>query len=162
VHQVSVRSDYTKIRGHADRRDALVLSTHLRRASNVRPNTVGVVLEYSLVDGPDTVLVGGMVTHRAAKWAVAASPFYKKTLRTGSGQWYGWGSVRRQISDRHALGIEVFASLETQRPSKWLLGYTGTISESVSVGIAAGSGFGDGPDRVVRGSVVWRPRGTRR
>jgi hypothetical protein len=163
VLQVAARSDYTKTEEHAERRDALVLSTHVRRASNARPYSVGVLVEYSLVDaGPDTLLVGGMFTRKAAKWTAAASPFYKKTLRTDKGQWYYWGSLRRQISERHSLGIEAFGSIETHKPSKWLLGYTGTISKSVSVSIAAGSGFGNGPDRVARGSVVWRPRGTRR
>jgi hypothetical protein len=56
------------------------------------------------------------------------------------------------------LGVELFGSLETQALSRWLLGYSGTISDAVSISFAIGSGFGDGPDRVARSSIVWRPR----
>jgi hypothetical protein len=157
--QVAVRSDYKKTDEHAERQRALVLATHLRRASTTRPYSAGLVLEYSFVDdGRDTLLLGGMFTHRRGKWAAAASPFYKGTPRTRTGQWYGWGSLRRQVTKRHSLGVEVLRPIGTDKPAKWLLGYSGTISESVSLNLAVGSELGDGADRVVRGSVVWRPR----
>jgi len=163
VAQVAARADYVKTEEHAERHDALVLTTHVRRASKARPYSAGLVLEYSFVDdAPDTLLLGGMFTRKTAKWTAAASPFFKRTFRTGTGQWYGWGSLRRQVAKRHSLGVEVYGSMETYRPTKWLLGYTGTISESVSVSLAVGSGFGDGPERVARGSIVWRPQRTRR
>jgi hypothetical protein len=60
------------------------------------------------------------------------------------------------------VGVEVLEPIGTNKPAKWLLGYSGTISESVSVNLAVGSELGDGADRVARGSVAWRPRGLRR
>jgi len=163
VFQVAVRSDYKETNEHVERQRALVLATHVRRTSTARPSSAGLVLEYSVVDaGPDTLLLGGMFTHKRGKWAAAASPFYKGTPRTRTGQWYGWGNLRRQVATRHSLGLEVLEPIGTNKPAKWLLGYSGTISESVSVSLAVGAELGDGADRVARGSVVWRPRGSRR
>jgi len=158
VFQVAVRSDYKETNEHVDRQRALVLATHVRRVSTARASSAGLVLEYSLVDGgPDTLLLGGMFTHRSGKWAAAVSPFYKGAPRTRTGQWYGWGNLRRQVAGRHSLGVEVLEPIGTNKPTRWLLGYSGTISESVSVNLAVGSELGDGADRVARGSVIWRP-----
>jgi hypothetical protein len=157
--QAAVRSDYKETGGRADRHDALVLTTHVRRPSPPRRVAASLMIEYSaLDDGRDTLLVAGMFTRKKAQWTAAASPFYKTALRTGEGHWHYWGGIRRQVSSRHSFGVELFGSLETQALAKWLLGYTGTISDSVSVSFAVGSGIGDGPDRVARSSIVWRPR----
>lgn len=163
VFELGARADYVGAQGHVGRRDAVVGSMYLRFASPARPIIAGLMIEYRLVDEQaDTLLVAGMFTYEMPKWTAAASPFYKKTAHRAAGDWDYWASVRRHIAGHHALGVELFGALETGRPEKWLLGYYGAITETLSVSVAAGSGFGAGPDWVARTSVTWRPRPGRR
>jgi hypothetical protein len=159
VLQFAVRADYVGAQSRATRRDAVVGTAHLRFESPARPLTAGLMIEYRIVDEQaDTLLVAGMFTYQRRKWTAAASPYYQRTAQRAGADWHYWGSVRRYIASRHALGVELFGALETGRPAKWMLGYYGTITESLSVSVAAGSGFDAGPDWVASTSVTWRPR----
>jgi hypothetical protein len=163
VFQLTERSDHARTQGHLRRLGAVVGTTHLRFASPARPIIAGLMIEYQSIDGEDdTLLVGGMFTYKMPKWTASASPFYKRTAEHAAGDWHYWGGVRRRISSHHSLGIELFGALDTGKPAKWLLGYYGTITETLSVGVAVGSVFDAGPDWVARTSVTWRPRSDRR
>jgi len=159
VLQLGARADYAGNQGQARRRDAIVFSTHLRFASPTRPVTAGLLAEYRLVDErAHTLLIAGMFTYEKPKWTVAASPYYRRTERSSTGDWSYWATLRRHIADRHSLGVEIFGALDTGRPEKWTLGYYGNLTKTLSVSVTAGSGFRAGPDWVAGTSVVWRTR----
>lgn len=163
VFQFSARADYARTQGHVTRRDATVSTTHLRFKSLVWPLTAGLMLEYSAVDEQaDTLLVAGMFSYKMSRWTVSASPFYMRTAQRATGDWRYWGSVRRHITPRHSVGVELFGALETGRLTKWTVGYSATITKSLSVSVSAGSGFNAGPDWMARTSLTWRPRPGRR
>lgn len=163
VLQFSARADYTGTQGHVTRRDAMVSTMHLRFASLSHPVTAGLMFEYSAIkEQTDTLLVAGMFTYKMARWTVSASPFYMRTAQRAAGDWRYWGSVRRHITPRHSVGVELFGALDTGRPTKWTVGYSATITETLSVSVSAGSRFDAGPDWVARTSLTWRPRPGRR
>jgi hypothetical protein len=163
VFQLAARADYVGTAGHARRRDAIAGSTNLRFASPARPIVAGLMIEYRFVDEQaDTLLVGGMFTYKKAEWSAAASPYYKKTEHRAAGDWHYWASARRNVTPRHALGVELFGALETGRPAKWTLGYYGAITETLFVSVTAGSAFDADVDWVAGTSVTWRPRPGRR
>jgi len=158
AYQISARADYTGERDRVTRRDAFVATTHLRFASPARPVAAGLMVEYRLSDGQaDRLLIGGMFSYRLPGWTIATSPFYNQTMH-GTGVWQYWCRGRRHITDRHAIDVELFGSLETGRPGKWMLGYFRSVTESLSVNVAAGSRFDAGSDWLARTSVTWRPR----
>ena len=163
VFQLAARADYVGSEGRARRRDAIAGSTSLRFASPARRLAAGLMIEYRFVDEQaDTLLVGGMFTYKKAKWTAAASPYYKKTEHRAAGDWHYWASARRNVTRRHALGVELFGVLETGRPAKWTLGYYGAITETLFVSVTAGSAFDAGMDWVAGTSLTWRPRPGRR
>jgi hypothetical protein len=163
VFQIAARADFVRAQGHVTRRDAITGTTHLRFASPARPITAGLMIEYRLIDEQaDTLLVAGMFTYKVSKWTAAASPFYTRSAQRPAGEWDYWFSVRRHIATRHALGVELLGALETGRAAKWMVGYYGTITETLSVSVTAGSGFDAGPDWVAVTALTWRPRPDRR
>jgi len=158
VFQFSVRTDYASTRGHLRRRDAIVGTTHLRFKSPARPLTAGLMIEYAAFDEQaDTLLVAGMFTYRMSKWTVSASPYHVRTAQRAAGDWRYWGSVRRHITPRYSVAVELFGALETGKPTKWTLGYSAAITETLSVSVSAGSVFDAGPDWIARTSLSWRP-----
>jgi hypothetical protein len=163
VLQFSARADYASKQGHVTRRDATVSTMYLRFNSLVRPVTAGLMLEYSAVDEQaDTLLVAGMFTYKQSKWTASASPFYVRTAQSASGSWRYWGSVRRRITSRQSLSVELFGALETGRLTKWMVGYAATITATLSVSVSAGASFNAGQDWLARTSLTWRPRPGRR
>jgi hypothetical protein len=163
VFQVAARADYVGTEGRLRRRDAIVGSTQLRFSSPARPIVAGLLIEYRLVDEQaDMLLVAGMFTYRTPKWTASASPFYEKTEHRDAGRWDYWTGVRRHVASRHALGVELSGSIDTGRAEKLMLGYYGTITETLRVSVAAGPGWAAGPDWVATASVTWRPRSRRR
>jgi hypothetical protein len=119
--------------------------------------STGVVAEYRLRDdGKRLVLAGVMFGFTRAQWSVAASPFYQLPFDGGDGRWLYWGNVRRRLTPRQSLGVEVYGSAETGRPTKWLLVYSGTVSKSLAVSFAMGSGVGSGSDLATRTIVTWK------
>ena len=162
IVRVVARSDYLESGGKAARHEALVLKTQLSSASTQRALSPGVVVEYRLRDdGRRMLLAGGMFDFVWTRWAVAASPFYQRPFDGGAGQWLYWGNVRRRLTSRQSLGLEVYGSVDTGEPSKWLLAYSKTLSESLSVSFATGSGVDAGRDRMTRTMVIWRLGGRR-
>jgi hypothetical protein len=163
VFQIAARTDYSSTQDRLRRRHAIVGTTQLRFTSPARPIVAGLMIEYQWVDEhADALLVAGLLTYKMPKWTAAAGPYYKKAAQHAAGDWHYWGSVRRRIANRQSLGVEIFGALETGRPAKWLVGYYGTITETLSVSVAAGTEFDAGPDWVARTSVMWRPRLARR
>lgn len=159
VFQLAARADYAGTEGHVRRRESVIGSAHLRFASRARPISAGLMIEHRFVDEqPDTLLVAGVFTYKIPKWTATASPFYKRTEHRDAGDWDYWASARRHISSRNALGAELFGTLDTGRAEQWMLGYYGTITETLSVSVLAGSGFDSGPDWVARAAVTWRLR----
>ena len=161
--QVGVRSDYSEIRRHWARRDALVLKTQVSPASSERSSSTGLMIECRLSDdGQQTLIAAGMFSYTMAPWTMTASPFYQRTVQTADGHWLYWGNVRRQLTPRHSLGLELYGSIETHKPSKWLLAYSGSVSKPLTVSVAIGSGVDSPPDLVIRTTVMWRLGASRR
>lgn len=160
--QIGVRSDFGETSGHAARRDALVLDTQLSRRSSDRSFSPGLLIECRFLDdGRKTLIAAGMLSYTTAPWAATLSPFYERTA-PADGRWLYWANVRRELSPRHSLGLELYGSLETRRPSKWLLAYSANVSGPLTVSVAIGSGVGSGPDLVARTLATWRLGAARR
>ncbi len=160
--RVGARSDYSESRGKASRHEALVLSTKLSSDSTKGHLSKGALVEYRLRDdGSHLLLAGGMFDFTRARWSLAASPFYQRSLDGRPGQWRYWGNVRRRLTPRQSLGLEIYGSADTGKPSKWLLAYSGTVSKSLAVSFALGAGVDSGPDLATRTIVTWRLGGRR-
>ena len=155
--QVGVRSDYSERRDTATRRAALVVKTSVNATSTESSFSPSVLIESRLFDdGQHTLIAAGMLSYRNANWTAVAGPFYQWTVHATDGRWQYWGNVRRQLGLRHSLGVELYGSIETHEPTKWLLVYSGGISKPLSVSVAVGAGFDAGPDLAIRTTAMWR------
>ena len=161
VSHLAVRSDYSETAGHAARHDALVLNTQLSLVSSERSFSPGFMVEGRLADdGRQTVIAAGMFSYTTARWTLTASPFYERTFPAD--RWLYWGNARRELAPRHSLGLELYGSIGTLKPSKWLLAYSASVSRPLTVSVAIGSGVGPGPDLVTRTIVSWQLSASRR
>jgi hypothetical protein len=161
--QIGVRSDYSEVRGHGARHEALVLETQVSLASSERSFSTGFMIEGRAGDdGRHTLIAAGMFSYTRAPWTMTASPFFQRTVQTAGGHWLYWGNVRRELTPRHSLGLEVYGSIETHKPSKWLLAYSESVSKPLTVSVAIGSGVDSPPDLVIRTTVMWRLGASRR
>ena len=155
--QLGVRSDYSERRDTVTRRSALVVKTSVNATSSERSFSPSALIESRLFDdGQHTFIAAGMLSYRNANWTAVAGPFYHWTVHATDGRWQYWGNVRRQLGPRHSLGVELYGSIETHEPTKWLLAYSGSISRPLSVSVAVGAGFDAGPDLVIRTTAMWR------
>jgi len=160
--QIGVRWDFSETSGHGAGREALVLETRLSSVSSDRSFRPGLLIECRLLDdGRQTLIAAGMFSYTTARWTATLSPFYERTA-PADGRWLYWANVRREIEPRHSLGLELYGSLETHRPSKWLLAYSTNVSGPLTVSVAIGSGVGSGPELVARTLVTWRLGASRR
>jgi len=155
--QLGLRSDYSERRGTVTRRAALVVKTSVSATSSESSFSPSLLIESRLLDdGQHTLIAAGTLGYRKARWTVVAGPFYQWTVHAPDGRWQYWGNVRRQLGLRHSLGVELYGSIETHEPTKWLLVYSGGISKPLSVSVAVGAGFDAGPDLVIRTTAMWR------
>jgi len=155
--QLGVRSDYSERRGTVSRRAALVVKTSVNSTSSESPFSPSLLIESRLFDdGQHTLIAAGLLGYRKANWTAVAGPFYQWTVHAADGRWQYWGNVRRQLGPRHSLGVELYGSIETLEPTKWLLAYSGSISKPLSVSVAVGAGFDSGPDLAIRTTAMWR------
>ena len=159
--RVGVRSDHALTADRATRRTAITAAAQWRLASLGRYGAA-LVVEYHFVrEQGGTLLIGPMFSRQTARWSVAASPFFKQT-ESAAGSWLYWGSVRRRVTERHEIGMELYGSLATLRGGKWLVGYYGRVSDALSINLSVGAGLDNGPDRVARTTIVWQLRPKRR
>jgi len=155
--QLGVRSDYSERRDTVTRRAAVVVKTSVNATSSESQFSPSLLIESRLFDdGQHTLIAAGMLSYRKANWTAVAGPFYQWTTHAADGRWQYWGNVRRQLGPRHSLGVELYGSIETLEPTKWLLAYSGTISKPLSVSVAVGAGFDSGPDLAIRTTAMWR------
>jgi len=161
--QIGVRLDYSEAGGHGTSRDALVLKTQVGGAAGERSFSTGVLIEARVFDdGQQTLIAAGMLNYTRARWTMTASPFYERTLEAAGGRWLYWGNARRELTPRHSLGLELYGSIETHRPTKWLVAYSAVVSRRLTVSVAIGAGVGSGPDLLTRTTVSWRLGAARR
>ena len=161
--QIGVRLDYSDVGGHGTSREALVLKTQVGRALGGRSFSTSVLVEArAFDDGQQTLIAAGMFDYTRAPWTMTASPFFERTLQAAGGRWLYWGNVRRELTPRQSLGFELYGSIETHKPTKWLLVYSAGVSKPLTVSVAIGAGVGPGPDLVTRTIVSWRLGAARR
>jgi hypothetical protein len=159
--RVGVRSDYALTADRATRREAITAAAQWRFASLGRYGAALVVEAHFVREQGDTLLIGPMFSRQTARWSVAASPFFEQT-ESAAGSWLYWGSVRRRVTERQAIGMEIYGSLTTLRGGKWLVGYYGRVSDALSINLSVGAGLDNGPDRAARTTIVWQFRPKRR
>lgn len=161
--QLGVRSDYSEREDTVSRRAALVVKASLNATSSESSFSPSLLIESRLLDdGQHTLIAAGTLSYRKARWTAVAGPFYQWTVHAVDGRWQYWGNVRRQLGPRHSLGVELYGSIETHEPTKWLLAYSGSISKPLSVSVAVGAGFDAGPDLAIRTTAMWRLGAARR
>jgi hypothetical protein len=157
VSQIGLRFDHSELGGQGTSRDALVLRTQVGKTSGERAFSTGVLIEARVFDDrQQTLIAAGMFNFAKARWTMTASPFLERTFPATGARWLYWGNVQCELTPRSSLGLELYGSIETHRPTKWLAVYTARVSRPFTVSVAIGAGVGSGPDIVTRTTVSWQ------
>lgn len=155
---LELHAHYEKAEGESARYESVAPAVHLRFTPRAQAVAVGLSAEYEFAHDSaedDAVELVGVVGYETATWMATANLLYERPAGSSGELSYAAG-VRRGFTQRHALGLEVLGSLESNGSSEALLGYYGTLSESFSINVGVGTGIDEGPDWAARTAFIWR------
>ena len=137
---------------------AVAASAEILLSSPVSPWSTGLFVGrvYSQDSEQDgAVFAGGLVEHQISVWDTTVS-LINYDPPGDTGQWKYFGRVRYRFADSHKLGVEVIGSLRDPSTPNLMVGYYGTISDSLSLNVAAGPVAGKSDDFSARLELIWQ------
>jgi hypothetical protein len=138
--------------------DAIYTSAELRFSSRLRNYSLGLFYDYAgstdeYIDGAQTL--GIVHRMRVERWDTATYVFGHKPTRARR-RWGLAGRVRYQVAEHHKIGVEAIGAPEDTAPLKLMIGYYGTISESLSARIAVGKVLNIPASQSVQAELNWQ------
>lgn len=103
----------------------------------------------------DHVNLGGLFKYGWDKWDLTTYAFVNQSPRTDK-TWLYAGRVRYRVAEDHKFGLEAYGSFKNSKSPQLMLGYYGSISDSVSLNLAVGPLTSSGPDFSARLELVWQ------
>lgn len=102
----------------------------------------------------DNINLGGYLNYNWRRWDATS---YLWTSKSPGGEyiWLSAGRLRYRLLENHKFGIEAVAAIDHPKSPEIVLGYYGTISESLTLNIFAGSGVNTGPDFATKIELAW-------
>lgn len=138
--------------------DTLAATGELRFRSDARPWYVSLFADYRYSTDrkySDQQDIGAYLKYGRYRWDATAFAFVNKSPRSHD-SWLYAGRLRYRLAEDHKVGIEAIGTFRNPQCPQLMLGYYGTISEALSITLAAGRGTRDGPDLSARLELTWR------
>ena len=157
---VELHAHYEKEDGASSQYESVAPALHFRLTPRGQAFSIGVSTEYEIAhasDDEDVVEMSAIFGYEGSQWIASGNLLYEKPSGI-SGEWGYAAGVRRALSEKHSVGLELLGSLESQGSSEMILGYYGEFSDQFSFNIGVGAGVDDGPDRSARMAFIWRFR----
>jgi len=138
--------------------DTMAATAEFRFVSDVRPYYAGLFVDYgysadSRFDG--RLNLGGYFKYQLNRWDATAYMFVNKSPAHPD-TWLYAGRLRYRVSDRHKLGIRTMATFRDPDEPELMLGYFGSISDSLSLNVLVGAGINAGPDLAAQLELSWQ------
>jgi hypothetical protein len=151
-------ANYQQINGTSASYDYLATTTELRFTSNAKPWYTSLYADYrfsTVSRFTDQVNLGGLFKYSRYKWDATTYLFVNQSPRTDD-TWLYAGRFRYRIAENHKIGIEAIGTLKYSDSPQLMLGYYGSISDSLSLNFAAGPVAGNDGDFSARLELIWR------
>lgn len=155
---VSANSFYLKSDNKSVSFSTLAATVELAITSDTRPWSVnffanGHISRDDAVDG--TVIVGSQYTRAYERWDMSAYLFAARYPRSSIEPAYA-GRLRRTMMNGHKIGVEFINYFEHSDGAEMTLGYYGSLFESLTVKLTAGSKLGGNWDPIATVSLSWQ------
>jgi hypothetical protein len=157
---VSVPARMEKPQGRSARYAATAPAMHFRLTSPRQRLYAGLSARYAIAhqqndrDRFTGILSAG---HETRRLLAVANLIYDRQAGQRR-EWSYAAAARINIARRHAAGVEVLGSLQSDGTSEALLGYYGRLSPNFTVNAGVGRGVDRGPDWTARTAFIWRFR----
>ena len=114
-------------------------------------------VEYEVGSGHhgDDFLVSGVVGYEHKLWAAAANLLYERA-EGSSAEWGYAAGIRRNLTAKHAIGVEMLGTFEEHGNSEVLVAYYGQLSDRFWLNAGIGKRIDEGPDHAAHFSVIYR------
>lgn len=102
-----------------------------------------------------TVNLGGYLKYTLYDWDAATYLIASQAPAT-TVTWKFAGRLRYRFAEHHKIGLEVTDSLHSPGSPTVVLGYYGSLSDSLALNIFADPGFNKGPNVAAGMELVWQ------
>lgn len=99
--------------------------------------------------------IGGLINFGRYRWDARVYAFVTTSSRTKN-TWVYAGRFRYRLADHHKIGLEAIGKFKHAKAPQLLLAYYATLTDSLSLTLAAGRGTHDGHDLSARLELVWQ------
>lgn len=155
---VELHAHYEKLEGESSNYESVAPALHFRLTPREQQLSLGVSVEYEIVDDSaedDVVELTAILGYKTAGWTFAANVMNQKAS-SSSGEWGYAAGARHSFRQNHGFGLELTGSFEKDGSSELLVGYYGELSERFSINAGVGTGIDDGPNWSARTAFIWQ------
>ncbi len=138
--------------------DNLAATTELRITPCHRSWHAGLFVDYRYSADHlhhDKLNIGSLINFGRHRWDARLYAFVSTSPRSRH-HWVYMGRVRYRLADDHKVGLEAIGNFRHAKAPQLLLAYYATVTDSLSLTLAAGRGTHAGPDLSARLELAWR------
>ena len=153
-------SSISRADGRSTAYDTVAVTAELTFFSRKRPYWGGPFVDYrtsSSSPHADNLNIGIYGRFNLPRWDLTGWLFENRSPGN-SGTWVYATRVRFRVTEKAKLGFETLAALKDASHPRIMLGYYGSMSDSLSLNILAGAGSGGTLDLAARVELVWKVR----
>jgi hypothetical protein len=140
--------------------ESIAPAVHFRLTPRAQAASFGLSAEYAFAHDAESADIANIVAvagYEGNGWMAAGNVSFEKPSGL-SGEWgYSFG-VRRNVSARHGIGLEVVGSFENDGYGEAMVGYYAELSKQFTFNAGLGAGFDGGPDVAAHMTVIWQFR----
>ena len=138
--------------------DTLAATAYLTIRSPARSYFGGLVVDYRYSSSErfdDNFNIGGYFRVNLGRWDNTTWVFVNRAPQSAD-TWLYQARLRYRVGERSKLGIEAIAPIDDAGNPKLMLGYYGTLADSLSLNVMAGAGTAGSPDLTTRIELSWQ------
>lgn len=151
-------TNYYSQNGISTSYDTVAATAELTIYSEARSYYGGVFVDYRYSSSSrfdDNLNLGGYFRYKFPRWDTTTWLFVNQSPGS-SDTWLYATRLRYRMSENYKLGIEAMAAIDDADAPDLMLGYYGSISDSLSLNILAGAGIRGTPDLAVKMELSWQ------
>jgi hypothetical protein len=154
---LETHAHFAKASGESFGYESVAGAAHFLLSPLSRELSYGMSVEYAVGSGDhgDDLAVSGVVGYEHKRWAAAANLMYERA-EGSSAAWGYAGGVRRNLTSKHAIGVEAQGTFEEHGNSELLVAYYGQLGDKFWLNAGLGKRIDEGPDHAAHLSFIYR------
>ncbi len=154
---LETHAHFAKASGESFDYESVAGAAHFLLSPLSRELSYGMSVEYAVGSGDhgDDFAVSGVVGCEHKRWAAAANLMYERA--EGSPPEWGYAAgIRRNLTPKHAIGVEAQGTFEERSNSELLVAYYGQLGDKFWLNAGLGKRIDEGPDHAAHFTFIHR------